>query len=100
MVVTYRVSAIESLLRYIIKVPSIVLPNLILGHRPIPEYLQEDCTVAKLTPALKDLIPDGVARSTQLAAFSDLDHLMQIGDERPSERAARVIFETIQKFKS
>lgn len=99
MVVTYRVSAIESLLRYIIKVPSIVLPNLIVGHRPIPEYLQEDCTEEKLSPALFNLISEGQARSDQLAAFADLDHLMQIGDERPSERAARVIFEMIEKFK-
>ena len=100
MVVAYRVSAVESLLRYLIKVPSIVLPNLIVGHRPIPEYIQEDCTVEKLTTALSSLIDDGSLRNSQIAAFTDLDHLMKIGDERPSERAARIIFDVIAKSKS
>lgn len=94
MTIAYRVHPIESLLRYFIQVPSVVLPNLILGRQPVPEFLQEKCTVPNLTKALTDLIGDGEARSAQLEAFSDLDHLMQIGDEQPSERAARIIFET------
>ncbi len=95
MVVAYRVSPIESLLRFLIQVPSIVLPNLILGHRPVPEFLQEGCTASNLTTALTEVTSDGQPRSAQLGAFSDLDRLMQIGDERPSERAARIIFETL-----
>lgn len=98
MVVAYRVSMIESLFRFLINVPTIVLPNLIVGHRPIPEFIQEHCTVENLDNSLSGLIADEGVRSHQLAAFADLDHLMQIGDERPSERAARVIFETLAKF--
>jgi lipid-A-disaccharide synthase len=97
MVVAYRVSAIESGLRFLVQVPSIVLPNLIVGHRPIPEFIQEMCTVDHLEKALSEFIPDGPPRAAQLSAFADLDHLIQIGDERPSERAARIIFEVLEK---
>lgn len=99
MVVAYRVSPIESLLRFLIKVPSIVLPNLIVGHRPVPEFIQENCTVKNLSDALWDLIAEGTARTNQLSAFSDLDHLMQIGYDRPSERAARIVFDAIENSK-
>ena len=37
MVGAYKVSLIEEQLKYLIKVPSILLPNLILGDRAIPE---------------------------------------------------------------
>lgn len=99
MVVAYRVGAVEGLLRYIINVSSIVLPNLIVGHRPIPEYIQGACDADTLTNAMFDLLQDSGARNVQLSAFADLDHLMQIGEKRPSERAAHVIFETLSKFK-
>ena len=42
----YKVSLVEEQLKYLIKVPSILLPNLILGERAIPEKLQRDCTPA------------------------------------------------------
>jgi lipid-A-disaccharide synthase len=52
MVGAYKVSLVEEQLKYLIKVPSILLPNLILGERAIPEFLQRDCTPAALGAAL------------------------------------------------
>jgi lipid-A-disaccharide synthase len=40
MVVAYRVSKIEEVLKYLIKAPSIVLTNLVLGENVIPELIQ------------------------------------------------------------
>ena len=48
MVGAYKVSLVEEQLKYLIKVPSILLPNLILGERAIPEKLQKDCAPAPL----------------------------------------------------
>ena len=41
--------------------------------------------------ALAPLLADTPERRTQLAAFERLDHAMRIGDETPSERAARIV---------
>jgi lipid-A-disaccharide synthase len=94
MVVAYRVSRLEEQLKYLIKVPSIVLVNLILGENAIPERIQGDCTPEKLSDALLPLLREGSERAAQLAAFARLDDLMAIGDgETPSGRAARIVGE-------
>jgi lipid-A-disaccharide synthase len=97
MVGAYKVSVVEEQLKYLIKVPSILLPNLILGERAIPEFLQRDCTPAALGAALANIVPAGEARDAQLAAFSRLDGLMRLPDGRPpSAHAARAVLETIE----
>nr|WP_247654579.1 lipid-A-disaccharide synthase [Microvirga sp. HBU67558] len=99
MVVAYRVSKIEEVLKYLIKAPSIVLTNLVLGENVIPELIQWDCTPEKLADALLPLLRDSPERQRQLAAFGKLDELMRIGDEVPSERAARIVEEVLASHK-
>lgn len=98
MVAGYRVSLIEApILRRVIKAPSTILPNLILHENVVPEFHQENCTAEKLTAALLPLLEEGPARKRQLDGFQRLDGIMAIGDEQPSERAARVALETYAK---
>ena len=89
MVGAYKVSLVEEQLKYLIKVPSILLPNLILGERAIPEFLQRDCTPAALGAALVDIVRDGPARSAQLEALSRLDRLMAAPRRGRAERPRR-----------
>ncbi len=97
MVGAYKVSRLEEQLKYFVKLPeSILLPNLILGERAIPEILQGECTPEKLAAALAGLVRDGAARQRQLAALARLDALMRLTEgEAPSERAARETLATI-----
>jgi lipid-A-disaccharide synthase len=97
MVGAYKVSLVEEQLKYLIKVPSILLPNLILGERAIPEKLQKDCSPAALGAALAEIVRDRPARSAQLKALSRLDQLMALPDGgAPSAHAARAVLETIE----
>ncbi|MEE1613177.1 lipid-A-disaccharide synthase [Microvirga sp. CF3016] len=96
LVVAYRVSKIEEVLKYLIKAPSIVLTNLVLGENVIPELIQWDCTPEKLADALLPLLGDTPERQRQLEAFGKLDTLMKIGEEAPSERAARIVEEVLR----
>jgi lipid-A-disaccharide synthase len=96
MVGAYKVSLIEEPLKYVVTAPSILLPNLILGERAIPEILQRECTPASLASALTELVREGAPRDAQLAALSRLDALMQLPDgDTPSARAARLVLRTI-----
>jgi lipid-A-disaccharide synthase len=97
MVVAYRVSKLEEQIKHFIKVPSIVLTNLILEENAIPERVQWDCTPEKLADALAPLLSEGPERRAQADAFARLDALMSTGAETPSQRAARVVHETIQR---
>jgi lipid-A-disaccharide synthase len=97
MVGAYKVSPIETPLKYFIRAPSILLPNLVLGERAIPEILQDECTPEHLAAALGALVRNGAERDAQLAALARLDALMQLGEgETPSGRAARLTLETIE----
>ncbi|MGE3149146.1 MAG: lipid-A-disaccharide synthase [Pseudorhodoplanes sp.] len=95
MVAAYKISSIEAAIaRRVIKVPSVILANLVLGENVVPEFLQEDCTPQKLTAALLPLFGDGPERARQLRAFARLDAIMQIGEAEPARRAAEIVLET------
>lgn len=97
MVVAYKVSRLELLLRFLVKVPSIVLANLVLGENAVPEFVQEDCTPEKLAAALLALARDTPERRRQVDAFGRLDDIMEANSATtPSERAAAIVMETIE----
>ena len=92
MVVGYKISPFETWLRFVVKVPSIVLPNLILGENVIPEFIQGHCTPEALASALRRLLGESVDRARQTAAFARLDAAMAIAPgSTPSRMAAEVV---------
>jgi lipid-A-disaccharide synthase len=92
MVVGYRVGAVEGQIRHVIHVPSIVLPNLIIGENLIPERIQADCNCEQLTDDLLPLLTDTAQRKRQMIGFTRLDAAMEIGESSPSKKAADLIF--------
>jgi lipid-A-disaccharide synthase len=91
-VAAYRVATLEAMLaRTLISVDSVILANLVLGERIVPELLQEACTPQNVARELLRLIGDTPERDAQLRAFSRLDDIMEIGRAEPSARAAEVV---------
>lgn len=96
-VVAYRLSIIEAWIgRLMIRVPSIVLANLVLGENAMPEFIQYRATAQNLAASLAPLLADTPERHRQVEAFKKLDTLMQVGGEAPSARAARAVIETFE----
>lgn len=94
----YRVSRWEAAIaRRVIRVPTVILANLVIGDNVVPEFLQENCTAAQLAPVVIELLQGGAARQRQLDAFARLDQLMAVGDRSPSERAADIVITTMQR---
>ena len=92
----YKVSRLEEPLKHFISVPSILLPNLILEERAIPEFLQHDCAPGPLALAMAGILTEGPEREAQLQALARLDAKMRLpGDEAPSHAAAREALATI-----
>ena len=98
MVIAYRVGKVEEwIVRALATAPSIVLPNLILGEKVIPEFLQEDASPSTLSKALAQLIGDTPAREAQLAALTKLDDVMQLPDgQSPSALCAQIILSYVK----
>jgi lipid-A-disaccharide synthase len=92
MVAAYKVSLLEEFVaRLAIKVPSAILPNLILGENVVPEFLQRMCTPQRLADALQPLLFDTPERSRQIEAFKKLDEVLAVGSSAPSNRAAEIV---------
>jgi lipid-A-disaccharide synthase len=91
-VVAYKVSLLTELIyRAAVRVPTIVLANLVLGENVMPQFTQRDATPAPLAQALAELIGETAARRRQRDAFARLDAVMEIGSLRPSEAAADIV---------
>jgi len=94
MVVAYRVDPLAApFLRRMIKAPTTVLANLILGENAFPEMHQEQSAPGNLASALLPLLSDTPARRAQLAALARIPDLMHIESGSPSEAAADIILD-------
>jgi lipid-A-disaccharide synthase len=99
--VAYRGSWFTELIyRTIVRVPTIVLANLVLEDNVMPEFIQRDANPARLAAALAPLIGETPERARQSAAFARLDAVMRIGIARPSEAAAEVVLEIARRGRS
>ena len=96
MVVAYRVDALAAQLRFLLKVHSVVLANLVLGENAFPEYLQEKCTGEHLAEGLAPLLSDTRERRAQLDALARVPGRMLLDHGTPSDRAASVVLSALR----
>jgi lipid-A-disaccharide synthase len=90
-VVAYKVDKVMANLRFLLKVPSVVLANLVIGKNVYPEYLQEACTAENLARALEPLFGDTEVRKTQLEGLALAPQNLRVAASSPSEAAADVV---------
>ncbi|PPD45912.1 MAG: lipid-A-disaccharide synthase [Methylocystis sp.] len=95
MAVAYKVSRLESWLRFLVRVHSIVLPNLVIGANAVPEFVQEAATPRALADAIEPLLAAGAARDAQLAAFARVRARMIEAGRNPSARAANIVLDYV-----
>lgn len=93
MVAAYRTEWIAGVLKpYVVKVPSIVLANLILGENAVPELLNDEGSPERLARGILPLLQAGDARDAQIAALARLRERMMLADgKRPSVAAAEIV---------
>lgn len=102
-VAAYRIPVIEYLVAQAARLPelfSIILANLVIGEKIVPELLQRQCTPDKLADALVPLLADTPARQCQIEAFGRLDSIMGIGGAAPSSKAAAVVLDLARRSRS
>jgi lipid-A-disaccharide synthase len=99
-VVAYRVSIVEeAIVRPLLRVPSIVLANLVLGDNVMPEILQREATPERLGRELAKIVADTPERRRQVEGLARIDQVMEIASARPSVRAAEVVLEVAGRFR-
>jgi lipid-A-disaccharide synthase len=90
MVVCYRLSALsETLVRVLVRVPWVSLPNLLAGRAVVPELYRQATTGPGLARAALELLGDEGARAAQREAFGEISD--QMGDGEVAARAAHLV---------
>jgi lipid-A-disaccharide synthase len=96
-VVAYRVGYIEGeIARRLISVESASLPNLILGRKLLPEFIEWGWTALTLADAVAKVMENGTARQEQLDGFDEVHRLMSAGISTPSATAAAMVLQQIR----
>ena len=96
MVVVYRLDWLANIFRRIVKVWTIVLPNLVLGRPVVREYVGEYARPEALARALAALAQDTPERHAQVEAFAELAAIMGTGST-PAARAADVVVRVLAR---
>lgn len=94
--VAYKVDALAARLRFLVKVPSIVLANLVLGENAYPEFIQEDCTPDKLACAIAPLLMDSPERRRQLELLARVPDRLATAAATPSDAAAEIVLACVR----
>ena len=97
MVVAYRVEWALRKLKRFLKVPSIVLANLVIEDNVVPELIDENSDSETLARHVLALMRPGPERERQLGGFRQLDTKMALpGGTAPSERAAQTVLQYVK----
>ena len=98
MIGAYRVPAWEAFIaRRLVKAPFFLLPNLIVDRRAVPELFQEEVSPGNLAAIFGPLLDETPERAAQMQAFAEIDQRMRVVGETPSQRAARIVLETMRR---
>jgi lipid-A-disaccharide synthase len=94
MIGAYKVPLLEEAVgRLLITINTVILANIVLGENVVPQYIQRDFTAQRLAAALVPLLSDTPERRRQMEAFGRFDALMDLGREKPSDRAATIVLD-------
>lgn len=100
-IIAYRMAPISAYIaRKFVKLDYVSIINLILKREAMPELLLEDCTAEKLIPAVTGLLLSDTAREEQKTAFADALRQLRAEDTKPSDAAARVVYEVATQSKN
>jgi lipid-A-disaccharide synthase len=95
MVIAYRQSPITwALMRPMLYLPYVGMPNILAGERLVPELLQDQATPAALAAALLDLLRDSAAQRRQVARFAEFHELLR---RNAAEKAADAVLEVLDR---
>jgi lipid-A-disaccharide synthase len=98
MVAAYRAGPVEAwIVLRAITVKSVILANLVVAEKVVPEFIQDDCTADNLARALGEILSDSPLRQRQLNAFARIDDIMSTGNQPPSVRAADIVLAMLRK---
>jgi lipid-A-disaccharide synthase len=97
-VIIYDFNLISIVLaRLFVKLKYVNLINILLDREAVPERILENCSAAKIAPVLNHLLVDDSIIQKQIDALDEALQKLKPVVSSPSDNAANVILEIIQR---
>ena len=93
-VVSVSIGASWALMRTMVSLPYVGMPNILAGEKLVPELLQGDANPAALAEALVTLLRDTSAQRRQIERFREFHHLLR---QNAAEKAAEAVLEVLNR---
>src|SRR5216684_114214 len=94
MVIAYRQSPLTwALMRAMLYLPYVGMPNILAGEKLVPELLQDDASPAALAAALLALLRDTEAQKRQIERFREFHQLLR---QNTAEKAADAVLGVLE----
>ena len=99
--VAYRVPRLTAwLVRHLTSIKFVNLTNLLLNRLIVPELLQEECNLQKITATAEELLDTtSTLYQREKQGFAQLRETLGVGKVRPSRKAAEIIMRTVGENK-
>lgn len=98
MVIAYKQSPVTwALMKRMLYLPYIGLPNILAGEQLVPEFVQEKATPGALADALIDLLRDAGAQRKQIEKFHEIHALLR---QDTAHKAAEAVLAVIDAGRS
>ena len=98
MVIAYKQSPFTwALMRRMLYLPHIGLPNILAGEYLVPEFLQDKATPGRLAQALLELLQDPAAQRRQIAKFHEIHATLR---QNTAQKAADAVLAVIDAGRS
>ena len=96
-VVAYKTNPLTAaVLRRLLTIPHVALPNILTGEEVMAEFLQENCQAGPIAANLTQLLDDPTQRARQQEKFAHIAAMLGRDGEAPSLRAADAVLRTIR----
>jgi lipid-A-disaccharide synthase len=94
MVIAYRQSPLSwAIMRQMLYLPYVGMPNILAGERLVPELLQDQATPANLAGALLTLLRDTAAQKRQVERFREFHELLR---QNTAQKAAEAVLDVLR----
>jgi len=98
LVITYRQSPVTwALMRRMLYLPYIGLPNILAGQPLVPEFVQERATPGALAEALFALLADAAARRRQVEKFREIHRILR---QNTAQKAADAVLAVMARARA
>ncbi len=95
MVIAYRQSSLSwALMRTMVTLPYVGMPNILAGEKLVPELLQDQANPAALAGALVSLLRDTAAQRRQVERFQEFHHMLR---QNAAEKAADAVLQVLNE---